>query len=189
MQRVGFGKKVTHIKRRCFDTHSIWRCLEYSTEYWRCAKNSAFIERVPELVLWFATKRSKRTNTPPTQQLTVTMLIFIKTKAGATLSIDIEDTATIRDLKARIHERQDIPAVHQTLVYAGRPLEDSKSLPECGIKKESTLHLLVKVPEVAPPPPMESKSKKSVIPMSHSKSAIGSGKVLLCSNYSTSQYH
>lgn len=56
------------------------------------------------------------------------MLIFVKTKTGKTLSVDVERADTIQTLKGKIQEREGVPPVQQNLVFAGKPLEDAKSL-------------------------------------------------------------
>jgi ubiquitin len=73
------------------------------------------------------------------------MQIFAKTVTGKIITLEVEPSETIKDLKAKIQDKADIPSRHQRLVFSGRPLEDSATLSTYNIQKESTLHLVLRL--------------------------------------------
>lgn len=73
------------------------------------------------------------------------MCIFVKTLTGKTITLRVPSTTTIEGLKGRIHEREAIAIEAQRLVYAGRQLEDGRTLSDYNIQRESTLHLVMRL--------------------------------------------
>jgi hypothetical protein len=71
--------------------------------------------------------------------------IFVKTLNGITIMMRVCPHDSVASLKKQIEERDWIPSRFQRLSYGARCMDDHQTMSQCGIRRESTIHVTMRL--------------------------------------------
>ncbi|CDQ66379.1 unnamed protein product [Oncorhynchus mykiss] len=71
--------------------------------------------------------------------------VFLKNEKGQTHTYEVVSGETVTQFKAKVQNKEGVPADQQRLIHEGKQLDDRKKLEDYGVRNLSTIHLTLRL--------------------------------------------
>ncbi|CAL6055971.1 Ubiquitin [Hexamita inflata] len=129
--------KRKYLEHDELNVHQSDKHIKNKHSYWRIACNT----RVHRLSVSLQKSLRETIQLPNHSSL---MQIFVRTLTGKNITLDVEPTDTIQNLKTKIQEKEATIPVNQCYIFDGKKLDDTRTLADYNIQKEAVVYLVVR---------------------------------------------
>jgi ubiquitin len=88
----------------------------------------------------------------PGMPVSIRVPVFAKLQSGKVVPLSVQLADTVASLKVQVQDAEGIPCHEQRLIFGGSELDDSHTIKQCNVQKESTIHVVLKQKPSTPPP-------------------------------------